>query len=528
MRRYWAPNHADRRLRSTVVSPQTSQPADGVSASPATGVVARGVSWIVIERVVSLGTWYPSLLVLAVLLPPGAFGIIAVASAVVAVITILMQSGIGDSLVVAERLSSSYLRRSMLRLGMAGAFFTGLGIAFADLILDTFARGADPAVLRIMVLSVLLAALSVVPTALLKKTMNFRTLALISIVATVASSVGAVVAAVLGAGVWALVLRLVLGQLVGTALVWVAARDLWPKSRDGDARPPRRTGATWFLALSVAQFCAQTFDNLIVGYFTDVAQLGLYALAFSLAYAPLTQVSWWIGGVLFPAIAATSDPELVRRRTLRALRLMSLLLLPLVPVAIVMAPALIPPILGPEWEGMVTPFQILVGVGVGQGVLNVMGETLAGSGRIALRARIDGTWALATMIMIAVAADAHGIRGAALAHFVTFSGLAAAYVWWGGRSIGLTAVVAGRALGGVATSVLVQGAITAVTTVTLDALGAGAIPAAFAGAVAGLAALAAMLRLGASSTVDDAREVLEAMRLRRHPSGLPEMDAAPG
>lgn len=507
------------------MSPQTFEPADGVGASPATGVVARGVSWLAIGRIVSLGTWYPSLLVLAVLLPPGAFGIIAVATVVVAVINILMESGIGDSLVVAERLSASYLRRSVLRLAAAGAFFTGLTVAFADPILNTFARGADPAVLRVMVLSVLLAAVSVVPTALLKKTMNFKAIAVVSIVATVASSVAALVAAALGAGVWALVLRIVLSQLVATVLVWFAARDLWPRSRDGDARPPRRTGATWFLALSVAQFCAQTFDNLIVGYFTDVTQLGLYALAFSLAYAPLTQVSWWIGGVLFPAIAATSDPKLVRRRTLRALCLMSLLLLPLVPVAVVLAPPLIPAVLGPEWEGMVTPFRILVGVGVGHGVLNVMGETLGGSGRIALRARIDGTWALATMIAIAVAADAYGIRGAALAHAVTFSGLAAAYGWWGARSIGLTAGAASRALGGVVTGVLVQGAVTAATAVSLDALGAGAIPAALAGVVAGLAALAVMLRLGASSAVDDARQVLGAMRLRRRTSGRAEVDA---
>ena len=159
---------------------------------------------------------------------------------------------------------------------------------------------------------------------------------------------------------------------------------------------------------------------------TNTTQLGLYALAFSLAFMPLTQVSWTIGTVLMPAIASARDPEVVRRQALKALRLMALVLLPLLPAAIVLAGGLIPALLGDEWSGMVAPFQILVVVGVGQGIINVLGEVFAGAGGESLRrrARIDVVWAVGTLAAIAVGVQLGGIRGAAAVHVLTLCCLA--------------------------------------------------------------------------------------------------------
>ena len=57
-------------------------------------------------------------------------------------------------------------------------------------------------------------------------------------------------------------------------------------------------------------------NALVVGHLTDVRELGLYALAFSLGFALLRQISWHVGALLFASIAATTDPASVKRRTL--------------------------------------------------------------------------------------------------------------------------------------------------------------------------------------------------------------------
>ncbi len=488
-----------------------SEPGTGSAVpAPTLGAVAHGVSWKVLSVAFGQGTWYLSLFVLAVLVPPRAFGIVAVGTVIVSVMVLFLASGTGGSLIIAADPAPASVRRSLIRTSVAGLAVTCLFIALAQPIADAFTGGADANVIRVISLTVVLAATWMVPNALLSKHMRFKSAAQIWIAASAIASVLAVVAAALGAGVWALAIRLVVNQLVLTVLALVAARDLIPRRAPSSAALPKRAGAFSFLMIAAAALVAWSFDNLVVGAFTDPTQLGLYALAFSLAFLPLTMVSWTVGQVLLPAIAAARDPEVVRRQTLKAVRMMALLLLPIVPAAIAVAPGLIPTALGPKWDGMVVPFQILVGVGVGYGVLNALGEALAGAGvsSVRVRSRIDIVWALVTIAAIVVGVKVDGIRGAAAAHVVPLCGLALAYALRGGRGIGLPASALVDAVRGVAACVLVQAVSTAAVTLGLEHAGSSVLAAGVVGAAAGLAALAVALRLGASDLLDESRGVV--------------------
>jgi O-antigen/teichoic acid export membrane protein len=196
---------------------------------------------------------------------------------------------------------------------------------------------------------------------------------------------------------------------------------------------------------------------------------------------------------------------------------MALMLLPLLPPAIALAPGLIPAVFGHRWVGMVVPFQILIAVGVGYGVLNILGEALAGAGltSVAVRARIDAVWASATIAAVVVGVNIDGIRGAALAHVVTFAGLAVAYGWRGARSIGLTLRALLPAIRGVVMCVAFQAAVTAAVTIGVERGGSSLLAGGLVGASAGLLALAAALRLGAFEVVLEGRGVLIATLRRR-------------
>lgn len=485
--------------------------------APTMDVVARGVSWKVLSVVFGQGSWYASLLVLAVLVPPRDFGVMAVGSAVVSGTLLILESGTGGSLIIARELTPASVRRSLVLTSVAGLAATALFIALAGPIANVFTGGADVGVLRVIAVTVGLAAVSIVPNALLSKHLRFKAIAQIWIAAAAIASVAAVVAAALHAGVWALVIRIVVNQAVLTVLTVLAARRLLPRARSAGEPAARRAGATAFLMIASATFLAWTCDNLAVGAFTTPTQLGLYALAFSLAYLPLTQVSWTVGQVLLPAIAAARDEEVVRRQTLKALRMMALMLVPLLPAAIAVAPGLIPAAFGGRWTGMVVPFQILVVVGVGYGVLNILGEALAGAGvrSVRVRARIDVTWAVATIGAIVIGVNLDGIRGAALAHIVTFCGLAIAYGWRGGRGIGLSLRAVLGAVRGVALCAALQAAVTAAVTLGLERAGSGLLAGGLLGAAAGLLVLAVALRACAGELLAEGRTVLTATLRRR-------------
>src|SRR5262249_48902964 len=202
-------------------------------------------------------------------------------------------------------------------------------------------------------------SLWIVPNALLKKSLSFRRIAIVHVVAAAMASIAAVVAAALGARLLALIIRLFVFQLLLTVLTWLAAMSAFPTAGREVGPAARRSGAIAFLTIQVAMLIAWSGGTLVVAANTDATQVGLYSMAFSMAYLPLTQISWTIGTVLFPAVAATHDLDTVRHQTLKALRLMSLVLLPLLPVAITLAPSLIPAVLGQKWIGALAPFHIL-------------------------------------------------------------------------------------------------------------------------------------------------------------------------
>jgi teichuronic acid exporter len=460
------------------------------------GIVARALAWKALSVVVGQGCWYASLFVLAILLPPNAFGVMAVGIVVTSFAFLLLESGTGGALIIARELDALSVRRTMLRITAAGAALTLLFVLLAAPITNKFAKGSDPAVLQVLAVVIVLGALTIVPQALLKKYMRFKRLAIVSVAATVAASLVAVVAAALGAAVWSLVIRLVLYQLLLAVLTWVAAAGLFPRVRHEHRGPARRAGAAAFLTIRAACLIAWQGDNLIVAASTNTTQLGLYAFAFSLAYLPLSQVSCTIGTVLFPAIASTRDLKVVQRQALKALRLMTLVLLPLLPVAVVLAPGLIPELLGQKWSGAVVPFQILVVAGVGQGITNVLGEVFCGAGGESLRrrARIDLAWSVATFAAIAIGVQLAGIRGAASAHVLTLCCLAAAYAWCAAHTIGISLVDIFAALRGIGTCVIVQAFITATTTLGIEAASGSAMAAEVMGAGAGVLALLFALR----------------------------------
>lgn len=434
--------------------------------APTASVVTRAISWMAAAQVLAQGTSFGSLIILGALLPPSAFGTVTTGVVLVTVATLLMGAGTAGSIVSTPDIGPNEARRALLVNVAGGVALTAVVLVVAGPITRSFARGGNPDVLRWLASSILAYSLTIVPTALLQKRMRFKPYAIAMVAATIISSVVAVGAAVMGAGVWALVVRQVLYHAVLACLTWWIARDLVPGLRrqpvvDQHLSAIRR-GGRWFLLLSAADLVAFNADYLVVGWLTDASRLGIYSLAFTLSFVPLRHFAWQVGGVFFAASAAVQDPERVGRQMIRALRMTGVLLLPLIPPAVTLAPWLLPGVLGEVWSDMVVPFQILLFVGVGHALLNVIGEFLAGTGNVDFRARVSVVWAVGMIVALLVLVSAYGIRGAAAAHALLFVALAVTYGVSGSRRLGLSPIEVARSLGGVVFPVATQAVTTAV------------------------------------------------------------------
>jgi O-antigen/teichoic acid export membrane protein len=484
-----------------------------VSTAPSGSVIARSLGWMGAGHAVGQVFWFGSLIVLGALLEPSDFGIVAVGLVVVWIGNVLIGTGVRAGIITTPDLSGADVRA-------ATAFSVGTGLALAVAVAAlagplarAFASGGQAAALQGLALAVLFIGVTVVPMAVLDKEMAFKRSAQVKVAATFGAAVAAIIAGVAGAGVWALVARQVLYHGLVALLAWVAVRDLLPRGGAQRGRLAlRRAGSRAFFVLTLADFVAFAVDSLVVGALTDASRMGLYSLAFTLAFAPLTQFAWQIGLVLFPAAAATDDRALVAQRTLVAIRMVALVLLPFVPVAIVLAPVLVPAVLGERWEGMVVPFQILLVAGVAHAVLVPLSEALSGTGGIWFRARAHAVWGPATVAAVALLVVADGIRGAAVAHLALLVPLWAAYALRGARIVGLGPGDLWGAARGVVVPVAVQALLTAAVVVALESSGADAGVAAAVATAAGLAAAAVLLARGASSPLRETLAIVGAAR----------------
>lgn len=488
--------------------------------APGTSVVIRAISWMAVAQVLGQITSFVSLIVLGALLSPREFGTVAAGLVLVTVSTLLMGAGTSGSIVSTPNIGPREVRRALLLNLSIGAVLTAIIFIVAEPMTRNFAKGGDPSVLRGLGASLLLYSFSIVPAAILQKRMQFKRYAVAMVAATTISSVTAVVTALLGAGVWALVVRQILYNALLAGLTWWMARDLLAgvgRNSGNEQRPlvPRQDGWLFFL-LSAAYLVALNADYLVIGKLTDAAQLGAYSLAFTLSFVPLRQFAWQVGSVFFAASAA--NPQNVGRQTILALRMTALLLLPVVPPAIVLAPWLLPSVLGEAWIDMVIPFQVLLVVGVGHALLNVIGEFLAGTGKIGFRAWISVAWAVGMVCAAVLFVSAFGIRGAAAAHALVFIPLAAAYIVGGSRRLGLSARQVVRSLCGVIVPVVAQALTTAALLAIMVRSGIHPHISQALGAAVGLGVVILLLLRAEPSPLKEAVSVIGGILARRPPS----------
>ncbi len=467
------------------------------------GSLIRSASWMSAAHGAAQLSAYGSLLYLAHLIPPKEFGAVATGTAILNIGVVLMDSGTRGSIVVAPALSQRFLRLSLMRcVGVGLLLSVAVGLS-SHVLGRVFGGGSGGgSVIALLGLAIPLYALAVVPMALLQRSMHFRSLAWAWASSNASSAVVAVVAGALGAGVWALVVR----QLAWCAVL--AVLSLVIASRRVRGRDPAPAGkqnplAHWFLLFAVTQVVTFNLDYLVIGHQSSASQLGLYAVAFMIAFAPLQHFSAEVGRVLFAAAAASGAAQ-NGARTVVATRLMALLLLPTIPLAIVLAPLVLPAVLGSRWSGMVVPFELLVVAGVGYSIVNCIGEALSGSGHMPFRAKFNVLWGLVTLAALIVLVHVDGIRGAALAHVLVFCGYAAVFTTSGMRRLGSDGRQLWRALRPVIGCVAVQAAVCFGVEAGLRGADVARWPSALTGAFLGLVSLVVLATRGQKAPLREA------------------------
>jgi PST family polysaccharide transporter len=244
---------------------------------------------------------------------------------------------------------------------VAAVFACTIALALAPLIGRFYALPGLVPVLAALVGAYFLQQLSVVPDAVLRKSLNYRLLAIRDTVLEVTSSLVSVTLAIRGFGVWSLVAPQVLTSALGAASNFRLAG--WaPTLKFGFRDWPRifRFSSSSIIA-ETANTLAAEGDTLVIGKTLGLGPLGIYNLAWTTANLVSRNVSGVVGRIALPALSAIADDESrLRAGVGRIMRTLAITSFPLLVGMFVLADKLVLTLYGTQWAASVLPLRILI------------------------------------------------------------------------------------------------------------------------------------------------------------------------
>lgn len=387
--------------------------------------VSSGVFWTGSARAAQQAAQFALSVVLARLLSPNDYGLIAMAFVVTGFAGMLADAGFNAALIQRKELRDDHIHTVFWMTLGSGIVLAEIAYLLAPLVAEFFQAPPLDLVLRVLGITFIIGSIGNVPSALLQRSMRFRAIAQLEFVSVVVSGIVGVVMAFRGAGVWSLVAQALTASLLTTAFrcsccKWFprlifslsALKDIW-------------TFSGHFYGFNFINYWARNADNLVVGKYFGAPALGAYSRAYALMLLPITQFNSVITQVIFPALSTIQhDKERVKRIYLRAIGVVTLLAFPTMLGLLVVAEPFVLALYGVKWREVTGLLQILALVGAMQVIVNSTGWIFLSQGRTKLLFRWGLCLSMLTISSFGIGAMLGSVRSVAycyaFANFVFF------------------------------------------------------------------------------------------------------------
>jgi O-antigen/teichoic acid export membrane protein len=320
-------------------------------------------------------------IILARVLGPTSFGLVALASVFVALMQVFVDQGFGQAIVQRPNLEPGHLDSAFWACLVIGIVLTTIGVGSAGILAELLDEPKLGPVLRVLSVSLLLASLSSTPGAILQREMAFRSLAIRQLVATLAGAVVGVGAALAGFGVWSLVAQLLGQSLVATVILWVAVpwRPGLAVSRE-HLRELFGFGSK-VMGMNVMTFLNRRSDDLLIGAVLGAKALGIYSVAYRLLVLATDVLTMTIQRVALPVFARVQgDPLRLRSAVLQAVRQSLAAAAPTFLLMSALAAPIVHVFFGGTWDDAIPVLRVLALIGVVQAGMMIGATALIATG----------------------------------------------------------------------------------------------------------------------------------------------------
>jgi len=339
------------------------QPGTGPAQS-LTRSTLIGVSWLVFQNFGSRAIGFAAQIVLAKILLPADFGILAVATTVTTVIGVIANFGVEDVLLQRPHSMRFWTRSAFiasLSLGIAGMLLVW---AAAPLAAYAYAAPTLLTLLPLMATAMPLTSLSTVPAANLRAALNFRFPALYGSMEMLLTQALTIALALAGFGVFSFAIPAPIAAAVRAIVFWSVTRPRLGPMRRRQLRMMGSNSAAVFGSRMLTIMVGQG-DYFVLGLLASKSVVGAYFFAFSLAIQPIRMIAGNFSTVLFPAFAnIRNDPVRQTEAAVLASRITAFTVLPYCFLQAAVAQPLLRLVFGEKWDAAIPLIEILsIGLG---------------------------------------------------------------------------------------------------------------------------------------------------------------------
>ena len=380
---------------------------------------ARGMGWNYLAFGLGKLLNLVTIAILAHILPPETFGIVALATLAIDYLSVLSNEiGIGSAIIQrqdsVEEASSTAFTLNLL----TGALLTAITFAIAPLAATFFKEPSVTPILRILGLTFFITAIGSVHNARLLKELNLRTRAIPELGNSIFKGIISISLALVGFNEWSLVFGQLAGAAMATILLWIVFP--WRPRLKWDiniAKDLFKYGLP-VMGNNALSILEDGFDYLLIGRLYNATALGIYTLAYRLPEMMIINTLWVMTAVLFPTFASLQDQkDALKRGFLSTMRYVEILVTPISLGMIIAADPIIRIAFGEQWIEAIPIMQILSLYALIISIGFHIGDVYKAIGRPDLLIKISIPVFLIRVLAIWIGAQ-HSLIGVAFGHLI--------------------------------------------------------------------------------------------------------------
>lgn len=336
--------------------------------------------------------------ILARLLTPSDYGIVAIATVFIAFFNILSDIGIGPAIIQFKDLDRRDLNHVFSFTAYVGLFMCGLFYYCSWLIARYYGNETLIPVCQWLSLTIFFYCINIVPQNLQYRRKRFKFMAIVTLSANTFTAVIAICLAYLGAGVYALVFQQVFSIFLIFVLCYLQDKLLFVIKIYWDPLKRIASYSIFQFLFNFINYFSRNLDKLLIGKYIGVASLGHYEKSYRLMMMPLQNITSVVTPVIQPIFSNFQDDLFeMAQKYMKIFVILCCIGFPISILLFFSGKELILLIFGEQWYEAISPFRIMA-LTVGLQIVNGTAGSIYQSANATRQLFVSGCWCAFFMI----------------------------------------------------------------------------------------------------------------------------------